>query len=44
MNNRGMKHQNDEKHLTNLTEYFAGVVELACYCLNKGLLLRVIYQ
>jgi hypothetical protein len=26
-NNRGMTYQNDEKHLTNLTKSFLGVVE-----------------
>jgi hypothetical protein len=30
-NNRGMPYQTDEKHLTNLLEYFVGVVKLACY-------------
>ena len=29
-----MTHQTDEKHVTNLTEYFVGVVKLACYCLT----------
>jgi len=37
-NNRGMKYQTDEKHLTNLLEYFVGVVKLACYSLNTCLL------
>ena len=40
-NNRGMTYQTDEKHLTNLREYFVGVVKLACYSLNTRLLLRV---
>ena len=40
-NNRGVTYQIDEKHLTNLMEYFVGVVKLACYALNTRLLLRV---
>ena len=43
-NNRGVTYQTDEKHLTNLREYFVGVVKLACYALNTRLLLRVINQ
>jgi len=39
--NRGVTYQTDEKHLTNLREYFVGVVILACYALNTRLLLRV---
>jgi len=41
-NNRGVTYQTDEKHLTNLWEYFVGVVKLACYALNTRLLLRVL--
>jgi hypothetical protein len=33
-NNRGMTYQNDEKHLTNLIEYFVGGVNVAFNCLN----------
>jgi len=40
-NNRGETCQTDEKHLTNLREYFVGVVKLACYAVNTRLLLRV---
>jgi hypothetical protein len=40
-NNRGMTYQTDEKHLTNLREYFVGVVKLACFSLKTCLLLRV---
>jgi len=40
-NNRGVTYQTDEKHLTNLREYFVGVVILACIALNTPLLLRV---
>ena len=40
-NNRGVTYQIGEKHLTNLQEYFVGVVKLACYALNTRLLLRV---
>ncbi len=40
-NNRGVTYQTDEKHLTNLREYFVVVVKLACYVLNTCLLLRV---
>ena len=40
-NNRGVTYQIDEKHLTNLKEYFVGVVKLACYALNTRLLLPV---
>jgi hypothetical protein len=29
-----MTHQTDEKLVTNLTEYFVGVVKLACYFLT----------
>jgi len=29
--NRGVTYQTDEKHLTNLREYFVGMVKLACY-------------
>ena len=31
-NNRGMTYQTNDKHLTNLREYFVGVVKLAVYC------------
>ncbi len=41
-NNRGVTYQTDEKHLTNLKEYFVGVVKLAWHALNTRLLLRVI--
>ena len=40
-NNRGMTYQTDEKHWTNLREYFVGVVKLAIYCYNNLFLLRV---
>jgi len=40
-NNRGVTYQTDEKHLTNLREYFVGVVKLTCSALNTRLLLRV---
>ena len=30
-NKMGMTHQTDEKHFTNLLEYFVGVSKLACY-------------
>jgi len=40
-NNRGVTYQTNEKHLTNLREYFVGVVLLACYAINTRLLLRV---
>jgi len=40
-NNRGMAYQTNVKHLTNLREYFAGVVELAIYCHNNRFLLLV---
>jgi hypothetical protein len=40
-NNRGVTYQTDEKHLTNVREYFVGVVILACFVLNTRLLLRV---
>jgi len=40
-NNRGVTYRTDEKHLTNLREYFVGVDILACYALNTCLLLRV---
>jgi hypothetical protein len=40
-NNRGVTYQIDENHLTNLREYFVGVVILACYALNTRLPLRV---
>jgi len=40
-NNRGVTYQTDEKHLTNLREYFVGVVKLACNVINTRLLLRV---
>jgi len=43
-NNRGVTYQTDEKHLTNLREYFVGVVLLACYSINTLLLLRVSYD
>jgi hypothetical protein len=39
--NKGMTYQTDEKHLTNLTNYFVGAVKLASYCLNNRLLLCV---
>ena len=38
---RGMTYQTDEKHKTNLQEYFVGVVKLASYYLNTHLLLCV---
>ncbi len=34
-NNRGVTYQTDEKHLTNLREYFVGVVLLVCYSINS---------
>ena len=34
INNRGMTYQNDEKDLSNTTEYFFGGVKLAEYHLN----------
>ena len=37
-NNRGVTYQTDEKHLTNLREYFVGVVKLACYAFEHSLL------
>jgi hypothetical protein len=40
-NNMGMTYQTTEKHLTNLREYFVGVVKLAFYCYNNCFLLRV---
>jgi hypothetical protein len=40
-NNKGMTYQTDEKHLTNLLEYFVGVVKLAYCSLNTYLPLRV---
>ena len=39
--NRGVTYQTDEKYLTNLREYFVGVVILASYAINTRLLLRV---
>jgi hypothetical protein len=30
-NNRGMTYQTDEKRMTNLLEYFVGVIKLAIY-------------
>ncbi len=42
-NNRGMKYQTNEMHLTNVTEYFVRVVKLACYCSNNCVLLCIIY-
>jgi len=33
-NNRGVRYQTDKKHLTNLREYFVGVVILACFALT----------
>ena len=33
-NNKGMAYQTDEKHLTNLLEYFVGVIKLVCYFLT----------
>jgi len=41
-NNRCMRCQTDEKHLSNLREYF--VAKIACYSLYTHFLLRVIYQ
>jgi hypothetical protein len=40
-NNRGMTYQTDEKHLTNLLEYFVGVIIIAFYCKINRFLLRV---
>jgi hypothetical protein len=40
-NNSGMTYQTDEKLSTNLTEYFVGVVKLACYSINTCLLLCI---
>jgi hypothetical protein len=40
-NNRGMAYQTDEKHLTNLLEYFVGAVKLAYCSLNTYLPLCV---
>ena len=40
-NNSGVTYQTYEKTLTNLTEYFVGVVELACYSINTCLLLCI---
>ena len=40
-NNRGMTYQTDEKHLTIFSEYFVGVVKLACYSINTRFLWRV---
>jgi hypothetical protein len=40
-NNRGMTYQTNDKHLTNLREYFVGVVKLAVYCWHNCYLLRV---
>ena len=41
-NNRGVAHQTDEKHLNNMSEYFAGVVNIAFNCSNNRFLLRII--
>jgi hypothetical protein len=30
--------QTDKKHLTNLTEYFVGVIKLALYCVKESFL------
>ena len=38
-NNMGMTYQTNEKNLTNLREYFIGVVKLAFYCYNNRFLL-----
>jgi hypothetical protein len=39
-----MTYQNDKEYLTNLTEYFVGVVTLAGYHLNTCFLLHIINQ
>ena len=36
-----MTYQTDEKHLTNLLEYFVGVIIIAFYCKINRFLLRV---
>ena len=36
-----MTYQTNVKHLTNLREYFVGVIKLAFYCYNNRFLLRV---
>ena len=42
-NNRGMTYQTDDKHLTNLKEYFVGGGgDIAFNCLNNCFLLHVI--
>ncbi len=40
--NRGITYQMKEKDLTKVTEYFVGVVKIACYCLNKHVILPFI--
>jgi len=40
-NNRGVTYQTKENHLTNLREYFIGVVKVAIYCYNNQFLFRV---
>jgi len=39
--NRGVTYQTDENHISKTIGYLVGVVKLACYSLNKCLLLRV---
>ena len=40
-NNRGITYQTNEQHLTNVREYFVGVVKLVIYCYNNHFLIAV---
>jgi hypothetical protein len=40
--NRGMTYQFEKKDLTEVTDYFVGAVEIACYCLNEHFILPFI--
>ena len=42
INNRGVTHQTDEKHLNNMSEYFVGVVNVAFYLYNNRFVLHII--